>query len=603
MGAIRGDCAVLTSVWIYRVIRYKKADAGATLPLCALTSTEKYRVNLTLSTISHLYNSSMSAATDQAGPSRPKRAGTSRSFSPVVDDDEDSPRAALSSTQPSGSLGAAQDEEEDEDEQVVDFDTIQSFASKIQHQPDEDGAPSRPKITIPKRGEKDFEPLAETVNLQEMMLQRSREALFNALVGVRGGHSKSMSHALLVPGTSFPRILVARGHLQMTLGMTVRSFENGKGKSRVELLPEEALYLLERGSLQIWVGPVPMTEEEEADRLGEWVDEEQGVRGATELSAMEGYGVFLGKEGLTWERYQAYAYLKRLGYTVQRVRRFIPPHFLHSSNSARTPVNLLAQDGSLPPFRTWWFSIPRWIGGMGWGLCLGAQRLLAEVFATIGQAARSVLPRGDRRFLKGTLLDGWYSKTYASLFAHLRMTPSSHSAPLPVRAISFDSASPYSILDCNPYLPFFHVWKPATAWSKAKWDKGSAAGLATQKPDFFIAAVEARNTPMPSIHQLKEAWDEVMDEPKGPIRRLGPQYENRRPPPRSYTVDKGKRPWWGKWLPSSWSNDPRRSGGSTGGNIGALRNGDRALIVAVNDSGNTGWLRFGRTGFAEQAMI
>ena len=46
---------------------------------------------------------------------------------------------------------------------------------------------SKPKVVIPTRGEKDFEPLAETVNLQEMMLQRSREALFGALVGVRGG--------------------------------------------------------------------------------------------------------------------------------------------------------------------------------------------------------------------------------------------------------------------------------------------------------------------------------------------------------------------------------------------------------------------------------
>jgi tRNA-splicing endonuclease subunit Sen54 len=41
---------------------------------------------------------------------------------------------------------------------------------------------------VPKRGEKDFEPLAETTNLQEMMLQKSREALFNAMVGVRGGN-------------------------------------------------------------------------------------------------------------------------------------------------------------------------------------------------------------------------------------------------------------------------------------------------------------------------------------------------------------------------------------------------------------------------------
>jgi tRNA-splicing endonuclease subunit Sen54 len=63
--------------------------------------------------------------------------------------------------------------------------------SKIQHAPlgeSNEAGPSRVKIVVPKRGEKDFEPLAETVKLQEMMLQRSREALFNALLGVRGGN-------------------------------------------------------------------------------------------------------------------------------------------------------------------------------------------------------------------------------------------------------------------------------------------------------------------------------------------------------------------------------------------------------------------------------
>jgi tRNA-splicing endonuclease subunit Sen54 len=37
--------------------------------------------------------------------------------------------------------------------------------------------------------------------------------------------------------------------------------------------------------------------------------------------------------------------------------------------------------------------------------------------------------------------------------------------------------------------------------------------------------------------------------------------------------------------------------------MAALRNGDRALVVAVNDSGNTGWVRFGRSGFAEAAPM
>lgn len=37
--------------------------------------------------------------------------------------------------------------------------------------------------------------------------------------------------------------------------------------------------------------------------------------------------------------------------------------------------------------------------------------------------------------------------------------------------------------------------------------------------------------------------------------------------------------------------------------MGALRNGDRGLVIAVNDSGNTGWVRFGRAGFAEALML
>lgn len=42
------------------------------------------------------------------------------------------------------------------------------------------------KVVIPKRGEKDFEPLDETVNLQEKMLRESRQAYFDGLSGVRG---------------------------------------------------------------------------------------------------------------------------------------------------------------------------------------------------------------------------------------------------------------------------------------------------------------------------------------------------------------------------------------------------------------------------------
>lgn len=147
------------------------------------------------------------------------------------------------------------------------------------------------------------------------------------------------------------------------------------------------------------------------------------------------------------------------------------------------------------------------------------------------------------------------------MFRHLRLVPSSHAHPLPSRSASL-----------NPYLPFYHIWKPAVPWSKAKWERGSPAGLLRQPPDFQAAAINARTTPLPSIQQLYEIFEESPEEHRGPVQRLGPQYRQ--------------------------VGNPGRTNP-----IAELRNGDRAFIVAVNDSGNSGWVRFGRTGFAGLAMV
>lgn len=44
------------------------------------------------------------------------------------------------------------------------------------------------QIVIPKRGEKDFEPLEKGANVQERALREGREAMFGALEGLRGGN-------------------------------------------------------------------------------------------------------------------------------------------------------------------------------------------------------------------------------------------------------------------------------------------------------------------------------------------------------------------------------------------------------------------------------
>lgn len=105
-----------------------------------------------------------------------------------------------------------------------------------------------------------------------------------------------------------------------------------------------------------------------------------------------------------------------------------------------------------------------------------------------------------------------------------------------------------------------------------KWDRGSAAGIENLPPDFQATAIDARTVPLPTIHQLHEIFEESPDERKGPPQRHGPQY----------------RP----------VGQPGRTNP-----IAELRNGDRAFIVAVNDSGNAGWVRFGRTGFGGLAMV
>lgn len=120
--------------------------------------------------------------------------------------------------------------------------------------------------------------------------------------------SKSLSHAVVTPSSSFPQLIVSRGHVLDSVGITVRRSviqgDHTKTVSRVELLPEEAMYMAERGTLQIWNGRDPETEEDRQQGVGEWCDEEFGVKGAVEMSVMEVFGAFMGKEGLTWQRYQ-----------------------------------------------------------------------------------------------------------------------------------------------------------------------------------------------------------------------------------------------------------------------------------------------------------
>jgi tRNA-splicing endonuclease subunit Sen54 len=179
--------------------------------------------------------------------------------------------------------------------------------------------------------------------------------------------------------------------------------------------------------------------------------------------------------------------MKRLGYTVQRTRRFLPLHFTAGDPTRKAP---------LPPFETWWKSLPRWLG---------------KVYAAIVRLASTGLGRirhldvgrlwHQSGLFRGTLLASWRGDSFgelsyaaaltsASMFSHLRIVPTGHHLPLPPVTTIVDNDSIYNPLISNPYLPFFNIWKPATPWSKGKWDKGSDEGIARQKPDYIAAIIE-----------------------------------------------------------------------------------------------------------------
>lgn len=147
---------------------------------------------------------------------------------------------------------------------------------------------------IPKRGEKDFEPTGHAT--QSGALSASRAALFSAIRGERRINSKALSLAAWDADANRAVVRFAKGQLFNSMGVTVRlpeKSEDGtkeKVESRLELLPEEALYLIERGALECYV---PRSTTSEMDEQRE-----------APMSVQQAFAVMLGADGLTRDRYQ-----------------------------------------------------------------------------------------------------------------------------------------------------------------------------------------------------------------------------------------------------------------------------------------------------------
>ncbi|RIA99168.1 tRNA-splicing endonuclease subunit sen54 N-term-domain-containing protein [Glomus cerebriforme] len=138
---------------------------------------------------------------------------------------------------------------------------------------------------IPKRGSKDFEP--DGSENQHDALTSSLNALQNALSEERNVSSRQLCKAIWHRAPiSKAMITVSKGSHFHNMGHAI--------KGKMWLYPEECLFLMDRCSLSMQYCGVDMSlQHAYCEIIGEW---------------------------LTLEKYQVYAYLKRIGFTVLRAQ-------------------------------------------------------------------------------------------------------------------------------------------------------------------------------------------------------------------------------------------------------------------------------------------
>ncbi|KAF8310978.1 hypothetical protein DL93DRAFT_2061606 [Clavulina sp. PMI_390] len=424
---------------------------------------------------------------------------------------------------------------------------------------------SSSKAVIPKRGDKEFEPApGGGSSLQAFSLERSRQAMTDALRGTRTIASKSISYGIWLPHFSRVQVFQTRGVLFNTLGHPMRRSvvvapnEKPKTVTTLELLPEEALYVIERGSLLCFNPRRPL-----APEAIQQLEPESSSFAEEPLTVQQAFAEMIGKESLTLARYQCYSCLKRLGFIVTRA---VPPP---SSPSYPVP----------PPHKV-------------------SNTDLPSVFVRLLNWFTSFFQLGPRSIIRGSILgirtSGLRSFCdYTQIFRALRIIPSGHSHPIGFSSSSQEHSEPES-----PYTVFYHVWKPNTPWKKT----------APPKADFELVVIDGRTTPMPSLHELTSLFATLpRTAPPLPKKRLLPTTPNTSLTDSKRTVS-APSPTTSLRAFSTWLFGINRK--ATGSwtqpkpnPFASIRAGNKNVILGVVDAGNVSFFRFGEGCFDEWPMI
>ncbi|WEW56881.1 tRNA-splicing endonuclease subunit sen54 [Emydomyces testavorans] len=346
--------------------------------------------------------------------------------------------------------------------------------------------------SLPRRGEKDFEP-NPTLH-QADTLAASRNAMHNALMFPRLHNPKNKVVGIFCPqgaleplssrtgtaghGSSTQSVPMegsnsseegttgdARNEMETARqvyrprgddlcvcvpnprGQHFRTMGQADQFNRVWLLPEEALYLLERGSLDIrW--PVELRNDEGM------VDAMDAVEQGVPMSLQAAYACLIGQGGLSIERYTVYAGLKRGGYVVIRAEGWSAKQS-EITKTTRAPNQFQGQFGESG--------------------AVGVLGLLSRILNSINNF------RSTCSTAHGPVTGEIY-RTLSIIPAFNPDTPDSDPKVIESTACS-----------TSPYRLAFNVYKPSTSFRK------SSPGT----PDFRLAVINARTHPnLPSLTEL-----------------------------------------------------------------------------------------------------
>ncbi|BGP43067.1 tRNA-splicing endonuclease subunit sen54 [Rhodotorula kratochvilovae] len=491
------------------------------------------------------------------------------------------------------------DMEEAEEDALPDWSRFASFANA--HREKSEGAVLVP--FIPKRGEKDFEPLpasdafppsskeATLSAHQRHLLQSSRNALYTALSsGSRHHSSRAHNSFTWHPELDGGRATCDAGNASYGIHFSHIGHFN-QHRKQLELLPEEALYMVERGAVELW------SQAEDGSRVP--------------MSVQQAWGALIGHDELTAERYQVYAFLRRLGYVLTRARPIAGterPVFVKPTPLYRTILDFL----SLPFLST---------RDLLLRLAHSLQALVGSAPATAKRIRLHVTRAvGKKEGQFSCLVAGRRWTTYDQIFSRLQIIPSGHDralprGPLPHTPSVFTPLAPVPeaskahdlpSLEEYPFQPFFHVYKPVTKYKKST----------PPAPDFKLVVINGATTPMPDLFEFTAMFESSPFPPEQPTPSTTftprtapakPRFPPRNPPPAPAPPPTrlqsllGGVPLLPRLFPSLAPPPPQgaRRPQRKPSPYPRLKTGRRTVLLAVVDNGTSSLLRFSEAEFAK----